>query len=32
MTNLRKQLIARFNHLLGAEIIDQIYVSKFNIQ
>jgi flagellar basal body-associated protein FliL len=32
MTNLRKQLIAQFNRLLGAEMIDQIYVSKFNIQ
>jgi flagellar basal body-associated protein FliL len=28
----RKQLIAEFNRLLGGEVIDQIYFSKFSIQ
>jgi len=32
MTNLRKQLIARLNHRLGAEVLEQIYFSKFSIQ
>jgi flagellar basal body-associated protein FliL len=29
---VRKQLIAKFNSLLGAEVIDQIYFSEFVIQ
>lgn len=29
---VRKQLIAQFNRLLGAEVIDQIYFSEFVIQ
>ena len=29
---LRKQLIAQFNNILGAEVIDQIYFSEFSIQ
>jgi len=32
MTNLRKQMIAQFNHLLGAEVVEPIYFSKFSIQ
>lgn len=29
---VRKQLIAKFNSLLGAEVVDQIYFSEFVIQ